>query len=273
VTDPAVLFEGGAKALLYAALLLAIGSSAARWLLPGERALAGVALIAGCLATAAVLLRVWTHTFAVFGFDGARSWDSLTLIAFRSRWGQSWRFQAVAAAVYLLASAVTVWRRALWPAATIAALAFTVSVPFLGHAAGDAVRMAVHILHILAAGAWLGTLAVVVLLPVPRETRLLTLRRFAPIALPAAATVSGAGLVMSWFYLGGLSNLWTTPYGQILVLKVSLVLGIAVCGYVNMRRLRALAERSSWWTIALETALAAAVVIVTGYLTETGHPS
>jgi putative copper export protein len=300
VADPAVVLEGSAKAVLYASLLVAIGASGARWLLLWrslaelgggcvlaiEQSVARIALGAACVALAASGLRVWTHTVEAFGFDGARSWDTLRLIALHSRWGQGWGIQFIAAIVFMVACTATVWRRTLWPLATLSAVGFTATIPFLGHAAGDPARMAVHALHILAAGVWLGTLAAVVLIPAPpaslsrgmpltaRRMRLIILRRFSPIALPSAATVAAAGLAASWFYVGAVSNLWTTAYGRLLVLKAGLVVGISVCGYINWQRLRKLHEESasSAFIVVIEAMLAAAVVIVTGYLTEIGHP-
>ncbi|MGA3236309.1 MAG: CopD family protein [Bryobacteraceae bacterium] len=299
--DPAVVLEASAKALLYASLLVGIGASAARWLLlrraiaelgadlvPAiEQSVARIALGAASLALAACGLRVWTHTVAAFGFDGARSWDTLRLIALHSRWGQSWGIQFIAALVFMAACAATVWRRTFWPLATLSVVGFTATIPLLGHASGDTARMAVHALHILAAGVWLGTLSAVLLISVPpasfgpmgtpltsRRMRLLILRRFSPIALPSAATVVAAGLVASWFYVGAVSNLWTTAYGRLLVLKAGLVVGISACGYVNWRHVRKLHEKSasSASIVVLEATLAAAVAIVTGYLTEIGHP-
>jgi putative copper export protein len=301
VPDPAVVLEGSAKALLYASLLVAIGANAARWLLlprvitelgadlvPAiEQSVARVALGAACLALAAAGLRVWTHSVAAFGFYGAQSWDTLRLIALHSRWGQSWRTQFIAALVFVAACAATVWRPTFWPLATLSAVGFTATIPLLGHASGDTARMAVHALHILAAGVWLGTLAAVLLISVPpaslgpvgrpltaQRLRLVILRRFSAIAVPSAVTVVAAGLVASWFYVGVVSNLWTTAYGRILVLKAGLVVGVLVCGYVNWQRLRKLHEEiaSPASIVVLEAMLAAAVVIVTGYLTETGHP-
>jgi len=298
VPDPGVVLESSAKAVLYASLLVAIGANAARWLLLRrvkaelgagcvlaiEQSAARIALGAAFLALAASGLRVWTHTVAAFGFDGSQSWDTLRLIALHSRWGQSWRPQFIAALVFVAAGAGTVWRRTFWPLATLAVVGFTATIPLLGHASGDPAHVAVHALHILAGGVWLGTLAAVLLIPVPLANpghpltawrmRLLILRRFSPIALPSAVTVVAAGLVASWFYVGAVSNLWTTAYGRLLVLKGGLVGAISVCGYVNWRRLRKRHEESpsAALIVVLEAALAAAVVIVTGYLTEIGHP-
>ena len=299
--DPAVLLEAGAKALLYASLLIAIGASALRWLLLPratgelgphrvlsiEQCIARLALAAAAAALAACALRVWTHTVSAFGFDGAGSWDNLKLIALESRWGQSWKLQTAAALVLVVASAITAWRRAAWPLATLAVLVFTATIPLLGHAAGDALRMTLHTVHILAAGLWLGTLAVVLLMRIPaasldpveprltvRRIRLIILCRFWTLALPSAATAIAAGIVAAYLYVGAFSNLWTTGYGRVLLVKVALVGGISVAGYVNWQRLRRLHEEdeASAAIIVLEAALAAAVVLVTGFLTEIAHP-
>ncbi len=299
--DPAVLLEAGAKALLYASLLVAIGASALRWLLLPratnelgphrilsiEQSIARLALGAAALALVACIVRVWTHTVSAFGFDGAGSWDTIKLIALESRWGQSWKLQTAAALILLVASAITVWRRAAWPLASLAATIFTATIPLLGHAAGSAFRVALHTVHILAAGLWLGTLAVVLLIRIPavtlasmephltaRRIRLLILRRFSALALPSAATAAAAGIVAAYLYMGAFSNLWTTAYGRVLVVKVALVGGISIAGFVNWRRLRRLHEKGepSAAIIMLEAALAVAVVIATGFLTEIAHP-
>jgi putative copper resistance protein D len=301
VPEPAVALEAGAKALLYASLLVAIGASAARWLLlprvGGEIGADGVAVIEQSVARLAVFaaiaalaasgLRVWTHTVAAFGFDGARSWDTLQLIARRSRWGDGWRPQAIAASVLVLASIATVRSRAVWPLATLAAIAFTATIPLLGHASGNGVRLALHTVHILAGGCWLGTLAVVLLFRLPqsslvwmeapltlRQIRLLILRRFSGLALSGAATAGLVGVVAAWLYVGAVTNLWMTAYGRMLVLKVGLVGAVSICGYVNWRHIRRLpvGNDSSMSVIVLETTLAIAVVIVTGCLTEIGTP-
>lgn len=299
--DSSVLLEGGAKALLYASLLVAIGASALRWLLLPratpelgaqrvlaiEQSLARLALVAAALALAACVLRVWTHTVSAFGFDGAGSWDTIKLIAFESRWGQNWKLQAAAALVLVVACAIAVWHRWAWPLATIAVLFFTATIPLLGHAAGSRVRVTLHIAHVLAAGFWLGTLAVVLLARIPvvspdstgpslsvRRVRLIILRRFSTLALPSAATAIGAGIVAAYLYVGAFSNLWTTAYGRVLLVKVVLVGGISIAGYLNWQRLRRLHEvdEPSVAIIALEAVLTIAVVLVTGFLTEIAHP-
>jgi putative copper export protein len=296
VPDPGLIGEGAAKALLYVSLLQAVGASAVHWLLLPrtagdsdagliaslDRSVALLGLLAAFLASVSTVLRVWTHTVAAFGFDGARSWDTLMLVAFRSRWGQSWKVQVIAAAAFTVASAATLWRRNFWPFATFACAGFTITVPLLGHGAGNPLRMAVHTAHILAAGVWLGSLAVVVLITIRKSNaiesaqsaqriRLAILRRFSAVALPGAATVFAAGLILAWLYIGDISNLWRTSYGRLLAFKVGLAGGICVCGYLNWQRLRKLRGTSAP-AVLFELALAALVSVVSGYLTEIAHP-
>jgi putative copper export protein len=147
--------------------------------------------------------------------------------------------------------------------------------------------MVLHTVHILAGGFWLGTLAVVLLIRLPqsslasiepsltpRRIRLLILRRFSPIALSGSLIAVVAGLLAAWLYVGAFANLWMTAYGRVLVLKVGLVGAASICGYVNWRHLRRWRadSESSMSIMVLEATLAIAVVIVTGYLTEIGHP-
>ena len=68
------------------------------------------------------------------------------------------------------------------------------------------------------------------------------------------------------------SNSWATPYGRVLVLKIALVIGISICGCVNWQRLRRMHNEPSGSIIVLEAMLAAAVLLVTGFLTEIAHP-
>jgi len=299
VPEATVWLEAGAKAILYGSLLLLIGASALRWLLVPRCALelgprfpllfesnARIALRAAIIALCACLFRAWTHTVAAFGFGDA-GWDNVKLIALQSRWGHSWQLQLAAAAIVVIACAGTVRLPAAWPFETLAVLIFTATIPLLGHAAGDFLRMALHTVHILAAGTWLGTLAVVLLVRMPynevasaaftdsnQRLRQIILRRFWTVAIPSAATAVAAGVMAAYLYVGAFSNLWTTAYGRVLLVKVALAGGIAICGYSNWRRLRRMhpQKMTGETLIVLETVLTFAVVLATALLTETGHP-
>jgi putative copper export protein len=149
-----------------------------------------------------------------------------------------------------------------------------VALPLLGHAEGYAVRVALHAVHVIGAGAWLGTLSVVVIAVRDKSVRRVLLSRFAPVAWSSAAALAVAGVVMSWWYVGAWSNLWTTSYGETLALKSGLVGGIAACGFVNWQTLRRQPMPNARWRsiVVVEMTLALLVVMVTSVLTETGHP-
>jgi putative copper export protein len=300
--------EAAPKAVLYGALILAIGACAARWLLqvhaPGwsadlgeafERRLCRVLGWAAAFLLAALVLRVAMHTMAVFGPPEELEWDRIQLVAFRSRWGSFWRVQVVAATALV---ATTAWtkldRRTGWPAASLAVLLCCLTLPLLGHAAGSPRRLALHAAHVLGAGVWLGTVAAVLMAGGSRARRIsgashhqhshvreLLLRQLSPLAFPGAATVVAAGLIASLTYVGPVANLWTTPYGRWLTVKAMLFCGVIACGFLNWRRWGRGAGRGRTMTLptgepvgaaAIEILLAAAIVIVTAIFTELDHP-
>ncbi|MEQ1912844.1 MAG: hypothetical protein ABMA15_28775, partial [Vicinamibacterales bacterium] len=172
--------EISAKAIVYAAALVAVGAAVVRRLLlprvtaqvapdvllaSGDRADRVMRLAAGCLILG-VLLRAWAHTVSAFGMADAWSWDNLTLVAVESRWGGGWQVQMVAA-VLLFAVSVRTPRRSSperstkRPKAALVVVALAVlclAVPQTGHAAEHWLRVLLHAVHLLGGGAWLGAL-------------------------------------------------------------------------------------------------------------------
>ncbi len=285
--------EAAPKAVLYSALLLAIGACAARWLLQAhtpdgsadrgedfERRLSRVLGVAVAFVLPALALRLWTHTMAVFGLPEGLEWDRIQFVALQSRWGSGWRLQAIAASALVVSTLwVKVDRRTGWPAASLAVVICCFTLPLLGHAAGSPWRLALHVVHVLGAGVWLGTVAAVLTAHLlhPSDMRELLLRHLSPVAFSGAATLVAAGLVAGWTYVGSVANLLMTPYGRLLTVKGTLFCGVIACGFLNWRRFgagagsgRVTAETTGVATI--EILLAAAVVIVTAIFTELEHP-
>ena len=88
--------------------------------------------------------------------------------------------------------------------------------------------------HLLAAGAWLGgllPLRYILLRGSPDAESIL--RRFSGMGYVAVAVLIGTGLINSWFLVGSLDGLTSTPYGQLLLLKLSLLLGMLGLAFVN----------------------------------------
>jgi putative copper resistance protein D len=102
------------------------------------------------------------------------------------------------------------------------------------HVASDAV-------HLLAAGAWLGGLVPLgfILLDYARGVGERTvdveriLLRFSSMGYVAVATLIVSGLVNSWFLVGSVSNLLKTPYGQILLGKLTLFAAMLALAAAN----------------------------------------
>jgi copper transport protein len=170
-------------------------------------------------------------------------------------------------------------------------------LPGLGGHAGVqdpvAVLLPANALHVLAAGAWIGGLAVlVVVLPAatrrlepPDRTRVLSaaVGRFSGVALIAVALLLAGGIVQSLLELGAVNDLWDTPFGRAIAIKSALVVVLLALGALNRRRrlprLRRAAEEGASpggagvllrRTLRAEVALGIAALAVTGALA--GYP-
>ena len=150
-------------------------------------------------------------------------------------------FLGLALIGYLLAAL----RAALgWPLAAIGVIAGALRLAFLGQWS----RL-VNPVHSLAAGLWIGTLFVLVLAglsallahePRPRRGPIAAdmVNNFSPLALTMGPVVVVFGLITAWRHLHVLSNLWSTPYGYALIVKLLLAATVFGLGAWNWRRQR-----------------------------------
>ena len=175
------------------------------------------------------------------------------IVLMQTRFGEDWILRA--ALVIVLAVCLAVQGRtrkhgAGWiglPAAAtfIAALAWaghgaaTEDVPF------DAIHLPADILHLLAAGAWLGALLPLVLLLAQARrdgspeavgvARAATLR-FSTLGLSCVGTLLVTGVVNTWFLSGSVPALLGTLYGQLLLVKIALFATMIAVASLNQRR-------------------------------------
>lgn len=103
----------------------------------------------------------------------------------------------------------------------------------LGHMSSDAA-------HLLAAGAWLGGLVPLAYIlahhaEISRGSVSIdrVLLEFSGMGYVAVATLIGTGVINSWFLVGSVSNLTTTPYGQVLLVKLALFTGMLALAVAN----------------------------------------
>ena len=189
------------------------------------------------------------------------------------------------------AAGVAVPRPGPWLAALALPLGWLVLLPALGgHASVQdpvAVLLPANVLHVVAASAWIGGIAtLVVALPAATRrlepadrTRLLSaaLGRFSTVALVSVAALLTGGILQSVLELGAVDDLLDTAYGRAIVVKSVLVAGLLGLGAWNRRRtLPALAREAGAGRapgrpgVALRRALRAEVALGVAALAATG---
>jgi copper transport protein len=163
---------------------------------------------------------------------GRLLYGDLSPIASGTRFGTAFitmelGFALVAAVVYLA------WLldrdELLWPAFLLA-LGFASGLSLSGHSAADAGASwkseLADWVHLSAACIWLGSLIQLALVMWPRapELRREAFLRFARLAPVLIALLLAAGIYLSVLRLPEVSDLWTTSYGRVLLVKISLVM-------------------------------------------------
>ncbi|WP_419161189.1 copper resistance D family protein [Candidatus Palauibacter sp.] len=217
------------------------------------------------------------------------------LLLTQTSWGRAWLGQVTAAVLSLLAFALASarGRRAEpgWVAATAAVALLAYTPAFSGHAAGAehyvTAAITADVFHMVAGGAWLGTLAVMAGVvrqgrrrgaPISRRRIIEWITAFSPLALWSAAVIATTGLFAAWLHLGAWSSLWAEPYGRRLSLKLFVLLGILGCGAYNWKRSRGRVRDSADPprlppTVAFELITAVALLLITAVLAGTPPPA
>lgn len=177
-------------------------------------------------------------------------------------------------------------RRPTWLAAAGCSGLASASLAWLGHAgAGEGplhrLHLAVDAVHVLAATAWIGALAGLLLLARadredPRRATLhRALRQFSGIGSLLVAALVATGLVNVWLIVGPEQALtgWTTAYGQVLAAKLALFAVMLVLAARHRWRLTpalavspATAAASLYRSVALEALVGLAVLALVAWL-------
>lgn len=119
---------------------------------------------------------------------------------------------------------------------TVALSSHAMSVP-----SNRPLAVALDGVHLLAAGGWLGALSLILLAPRAQNspdphTQAAQFRAFSPVALVSVGTLLFAGFLLATQHVMAWENLWSSPYGQVLMLKTAVVLGVMGVGAWNWRR-------------------------------------
>ncbi|HKP29599.1 MAG TPA: CopD family protein, partial [Gemmatimonadales bacterium] len=254
-----------ARWLTYAAALLVVGASVFRFgvlralarsiSVPGEFAprAARVALVAAAvLGLVAAPLRLLAQARSFLDPGQGLTLDLIGTVL-GTDWGHAWTVQVLASGLAAAGALFATVAPSGWFPAAVGATTIVLSMPLTGHATGaeeaGAWGYPLDALHILGAGSWLGTLAVltiVALIPLARSTeesraKLVAelVHAFHPVALTGAGVTVVAGVALSLRYLqGDFAALVVSKWGQTLLIKLALLGGVAALGAWNSRVMR-----------------------------------
>lgn len=178
----------------------------------------------------------------------------LNIVLTQTHFGIDWIVRAVlivVVAACLVVQARTRKHAAGW-VGLLAASAFIASLAWAGHGAAtedvpyDALHAPADILHLLAAGAWLGGLVPLVIFlghvwrdknPQAVAVGCAATLRFSVLGLTSVGTLIVTGIVNTWFLAGSVPALLGTLYGQLLLVKIALFATMIAVASVNQRRL------------------------------------
>jgi putative copper export protein/mono/diheme cytochrome c family protein len=191
---------------------------------------------------------------------------------------------ALIARVLLLLTAVAAFgaggRMANAAAAALFAAAACAAQAWMGHAAAvqEVILPASVVIHVLAAGAWLGGLLPLWILLrdlLPSHGAWEAARRFSPLGIACVLALAGTAFLQGRELIGSIPGLFGTAYGLVALAKLSLFLLLIVLAALNRFRFtrklmtgEARAARHLRLMIALETAVGLTVVLAAARLAE-----
>jgi copper transport protein len=297
-TDAGPAVEGAygvARGLHYAALLFLIGAFAFAALLRPRAGLSPRWPRRSVIAAAVIGL---ASAIAGIGLQGAlgagvgldRLLDSAVLEgSLDTRAGEAWAIRAAAWLVVLILVATAPRRPQRWLVgiAGVALGVVAVSMPLAGHAETQSpagLLVPTDLLHLLAAGLWLGGLLTVTALYWPRgdagpdhEAAAAT-AAFSRVALPSMLILVAAGILQGWIYLGSLTEILSGTYAIALLSKLVLVAAIVASATRARRAVGRLAGETAAAAglrrvMRVEIAMAVLVLAATAVLVRAAPPA
>ncbi|MEX0691315.1 MAG: CopD family protein [Gemmatimonadales bacterium] len=279
------MLDAALRGSLLLAGLLVTGAATCALLLPhhSRARITTLAVVASVWSVVALPLRLFRQASA-FVDVGEPVGPMLRVVLRETTWGLGWTVQLLAAFLALIGAAW--WRRGgSGLPLTLAAAGLAAGSAMTGHATSGTwspvIGVTVHAVHALAAGAWIGTLAVLVLAVLPRTRAasdlLAIVARFSPVALVSAGVLAAGGAAMIWVVIAGPPRLLDAAWGRLLMAKLVLVGAVVAGGAWNWKRatpaVRAGADharlvRGARW----ELAIAMLVLLVTALLVDSAPP-
>ena len=245
-------------------------------------------LVAASVVLVLAVMRLEFQSSMLHGEENAWDFELLSSLITQTDWGRGWAMQLVGAAIVLVALAPSAASDVARGTAAFAFMLIAIGLALGGHAATVETSVipawAIDATHVIAAAAWIGSLAYLlgVAIPIALSARsdgdfAIVVRAFSRVALVAAPLVVLSGGVSALLHVGRLQDLWLTDYGRVLAVKVAVVGMTGATGFYNWRWVQpALGERTATRRLrgsaAVEVAAALVVLIVTAVLVATPTP-
>ncbi len=239
-----------------------------RWLLfAGLLAAVGAAFFRFFVAPVPIRLFLGAFLLVFVGVSGL-----LHGVPVSSRFGGAMVAVAIIAAIGAVLAALAPVYRVLEPGVYAAALLLLPGPSIAGHALDrgrSPLEVVDDIIHVAAASVWLGgLLALGLALRRPGDHALL-LRRFSNVAVVSVLVLAVTGVVRALAELHSVSQLWTTGYGRLLVVKTALLAALVVLGWANRYRLvPRLREAALRRNVVAELVLFAGLIVAVALLTD-----
>jgi copper transport protein len=237
--------------LLFAGLLTAVGSAFFRFV----------------VGPVSVRLLLGAFLLVFVGVSGL-----LHDVPISSRFGAAMAAVAIVAALGALLAAVAPVYPVLERLAFAAAFVMLPGPSIAGHALDrgrSPIELLADVAHVAAASVWLGGLfALALSFHVPGD-RTLMLRRFSNLAVVSVAVLVATGVVRALSELDSFSQLWTTGYGRVLLVKTALLAALVTVGWLNRYRLvpRLQIDRLRQ-NVGVELLLFAGLLVAVAFLTD-----
>jgi copper transport protein len=191
-------------------------------------------------------------------------------VALSTRFGLAVAVATVVAAFGATAAAISLVEPVAARVAWLLGLLLLLAPSFAGHALDPGrprIELLVDILHIVAAAAWFGGLVQLafVLRHDPDSGR-----RFSLLGLGAVIALSATGVARAFAELDSVSQVWTTGYGRILIVKTVLLGLLVSLGWINRYRLLPRGRFGALaGTLRIEIVLLACLTLAVALLTDT----
>jgi copper resistance protein D len=211
--------------------------------------------LAVALASGALWLALVAADMSGRPFDRVLTDGLASVVLARTRFGHLWELRLALTAI--IAGSLPSFARpgprriVLRSVALLVSAADLAALAWAGHARDNtgfagAVHLSADVVHLLAAGAWLGGLVPLAILfslalrtsgpPLAPAGRAATLR-FSKLGIVSVIALFLSGMVNAWYLVGNIPNLVSTEYGHLLMVKVGLFAAMVGIAAFNKFRL------------------------------------